>query len=175
LHRYIGHHVEHGSLADRNKTVAEVASKLFGASITEQDIIGETLERVTDPLKDVAAVQVDLAGAVARTQPRGQILMRFGLIRSIWVELNLGIELPDNEPPRRAKPMTIQTARKNWPKTLVVKLRQHDWRYSSFLWLPMKSEHHKGDRHSPSSYTSSSAVREKCSPRSKRRVFVMSR
>lgn len=33
-----------GSLADRNKTVAEVASKLFGARISEQDIIGETLE-----------------------------------------------------------------------------------------------------------------------------------
>jgi hypothetical protein len=29
---------------------------------------------------------------------------------SIWVELNLGIELPDNEPPSRAKPMTIQAA-----------------------------------------------------------------
>lgn len=39
-----------GSLANRNKTVAEVASKLFGADISEHDIIGETLERVTDPL-----------------------------------------------------------------------------------------------------------------------------
>jgi superfamily II DNA/RNA helicase len=100
-----------GSLADRNKTVAEVASKLFGASITEQDIIGETLERVTDPLKDVAAVQADLAGAVARTQ---FAWVDFDAFRvdplSIWVELSLGIELPDNEPPRRAKPMTIQAA-----------------------------------------------------------------
>ena len=100
-----------GSLADRNKTVAEVASKLFGASITEQDIIGETLERVTDPLKDVAAVQVDLAGAVARTQFAWADFDAFRIDPlSIWVELNLGIELPDNEPPRRAKPMTIQTA-----------------------------------------------------------------
>ncbi|MDV3241873.1 MAG: DEAD/DEAH box helicase, partial [Methylocaldum sp.] len=29
---------------------------------------------------------------------------------AIWVELNLGIELPDDEPPRRAKPMTLQAA-----------------------------------------------------------------
>ncbi len=100
-----------GSLADRNKTVAEVASKLFGASITEQDIIGETLERVTDPLKDVAAVQADLAGAVARTQFTWENFDAFRVDPlSIWVELNLGIELPDNEPPRRAKPMTIQVA-----------------------------------------------------------------
>lgn len=98
-------------LADRNKTVAEVASKLFGASITEQDIIGETLERVTDPLKDVAAVQADLAGAVARTQFAWADFDAFRVDPlSIWVELNLGIELPDNEPPRRAKPMTIQAA-----------------------------------------------------------------
>lgn len=100
-----------GNLADRNKTVADVASKLFGASITEQDIIGETLERVTDPLKDVVAVQADLAEAVARTQFKWA---NFDAFRadplSIWVELNLGIELPENEPPRRAKPMTIQAA-----------------------------------------------------------------
>ena len=100
-----------GSLADRNKTVADVASKLFGARISEQDIIGETLERVTDPLKDVAAVQADLAGAVSRAQ---FTWVDFDAFRvdplSIWVELNLGIELPDNEPPRRAKPMTIQGA-----------------------------------------------------------------
>lgn len=100
-----------GSLADRNKTVAEVASKLFGTRITEQDIIGETLERVTDPLKNVAAVQADLAGAVARTQFAWADFDAFRVDPlSIWVELNLGIELPDNEPPRRAKPMTIQAA-----------------------------------------------------------------
>ena len=100
-----------GNLADRNKTVAEVASKLFGARITEQDIIGETLERVTDPLKDVAAVQVDLASAVARNQFAWADFDTFRVDPlAIWVELNLGIELPDNEPPRRAKPMTIDAA-----------------------------------------------------------------
>lgn len=100
-----------GSLVDRNKTVAEVASKLFGTSISEQDIIGETLERVTDPLKDVTAVQANLAGAVARTQFTWADFDAFRVDPlSIWVELNLGIELPDNEPPRRAKPMTIQAA-----------------------------------------------------------------
>ncbi|WON72909.1 DEAD/DEAH box helicase [Nitrosospira sp. Is2] len=100
-----------GNLADRNKTVAEVATKLFGARISEQDIIGETLERVTDPLKDVAAVQPDLGTAVARPEFTWANFDAFRIDPlSIWVELNLGIELPDNEPPRRAKPMTIQAA-----------------------------------------------------------------
>ena len=100
-----------GSLADRNKTVAEVASKLFGTNISEHDVIGETLERVTDPLKDVAAVQASLAEAVTRTRFEWDSFAAFQADPlAIWVELNLGIELPDNEPPRRAKPMTIQAA-----------------------------------------------------------------
>jgi superfamily II DNA/RNA helicase len=100
-----------GSLADRNKTVAEVASKLFGTRLGEQDVIGETLERVTDPLKDVAAIQSNLATALARSEFSWADFDAFRVDPlSIWVELNLGIELPDNEPPRRAKPMTIQAA-----------------------------------------------------------------
>ena len=100
-----------GSLTDRNKTVAEVASKLFGTYISEQDIIGETLERVTDPSMDVAAVQASLAEAVTRTLFEWNDFKAFQVDPlAIWVELNLGIELPSNEPPRRAKPMTIQAA-----------------------------------------------------------------
>lgn len=100
-----------GNLTDRNKTIADVATKLFGTRISEQDIIGETLERVTDPLKDVASVQADLAAAVARTEFSWADFDAFRVDPlSIWVELNLGIELSDNEPPRRAKPMTIQLA-----------------------------------------------------------------
>lgn len=100
-----------GSLADRNRTVAEVASKLFGARISEQDVIGETLERVTDPLKDVVAVQPELGAAVARPEFSWADFDAFRIDPlAIWVELNLGIELPDNEPPRRAKPITIQAA-----------------------------------------------------------------
>lgn len=100
-----------GSLEDRNKTVAEVASKLFGARLSVQDIIGETLERVTDPLKDVSAIQMNLAAAVMQSEFSWANFDAFrGDPLAIWVELNLGIELPENEPPRRAKPMTIQAA-----------------------------------------------------------------
>lgn len=100
-----------GSLVDRNKTVAEVASKLFGAGLTEHDVIGETLERVTDPLKDVAAIQSQLLSAIERTEFQWADFNAFQADPlAIWVELNLGIELPDNEPPRRAKPMKLHTA-----------------------------------------------------------------
>lgn len=100
-----------GSLEDRNKTVADVASKLFGANITELDIIGETLDRVTDPFKDISAVRSELADAVTRSQFIWKDYEAFQTDPlSIWVELSLGIEIPDDEPPRRAKPVTLQNA-----------------------------------------------------------------
>lgn len=100
-----------GSLADQKKTVAEVASKLFGIAIGEQDVIGETLERVTAHWLNISAVRSDLANVVSCPSFKWVDFDAFQIDPlSIWVELNLGIELSDNEPPRRAKPITIQAA-----------------------------------------------------------------
>ena len=100
-----------GSQADRNRVVADVASKLFGTRISEHDVIGETLERVTNPLKDVNAIRTELPAAIARDQ---DTWADFDAFRNdplaIWVELNLGIELPADEPPRRARPMMLEEA-----------------------------------------------------------------
>ena len=100
-----------GTQADRNKTVAAVASKLFGTLITEHDVIGETLERVTNQTKNVDAVKPYLKASL------GQKIYSWKNYESfkddplaIWVELTLGIELSSDEPPRRAKPMTLKDA-----------------------------------------------------------------
>jgi len=100
-----------GKQADRNRTVSEVASRLFGTTITENDVIGETLERVTDPLKDVAAIAAELPAAIQRDCHQWSDFDAFRRDPlAVWVELNLGIELPDNEAPRRARPITLQDA-----------------------------------------------------------------
>lgn len=100
-----------GSQTDRNRVVADVASKLFGTQLSEHDVIGETLERVTNPLKDINAIRTELPAAVTRKQ---DIWADFDAFcndpLSIWVELNLGIELPADEPPRRARPMMLEEA-----------------------------------------------------------------
>ena len=100
-----------GTQADRNQTVANVASLLFGASITENDVIGETLERVTNPSKDIHAVKPFLKSALLQ---ESQGWPDFAFFRddplAVWVELNLGIELPADEAPRRAKPITLKDA-----------------------------------------------------------------
>jgi Lhr-like helicase len=100
-----------GTQADRNKTVAEVASKLFGTSITEHDVIGETLDRVTNAAKNVDAVKPYLKAALSQSQFSWTNYEAFqDDPLAIWVELNLGIELPAHEAPRRAKPMTVKDA-----------------------------------------------------------------
>ena len=100
-----------GKQADRNKVVASVASKLFGTSITENDVIGETLERVTNQSKDVASVRSQLKAEITKGDFQWSSFTEFqNSPLAIWVELNLGIELPQNEPPRRAKPKTLAEA-----------------------------------------------------------------
>lgn len=100
-----------GTQSDRNKTVAEVSSKLFGTAISEHDVIGETLERVTDPSQDVAAVRPQLHASLLREQFTWPDFNAFRIDPlAIWVELNLGIELVDQEAPRRANPVTLLAA-----------------------------------------------------------------
>lgn len=102
-----------GTIEDRQRTVANVASKLFGATITEHAIIGETLERVTDSSLDLAAVKPQLAACVTRAK---HIWKTFEEFRrdplAVWVELNLGIELGGLSKPARAKPRTLSDAAK---------------------------------------------------------------
>src|SRR5262249_24978640 len=59
-----------GSIEDKNRVVARVASKLFATSIPESNVIVETLERVTDSAQDAGSVVPRLASAIdARVAP----------------------------------------------------------------------------------------------------------
>ncbi len=100
-----------GKQADRNRVVASVASKLFGATVTEHDVIGETLERVTDPSKGIDAVKPLLRDEIQEADFAWHSFEEFRVSPlAIWVELNLGIEISAGEPPKRAKPKTVESA-----------------------------------------------------------------
>lgn len=101
-----------GTIEDQKQTVATVASRLFGASITANDVIGETLERVTDAARDVASICSELAKAVMSPSLSWSSFSEFQKDPlAIWVELTLGIELPkDGSSPYRAKPKTVSEA-----------------------------------------------------------------
>lgn len=100
-----------GKQVDRNRVVADVAAKLFGTNITEHDVIGETLERVTTPSKGVDSIRPLLKDEIRRPGFTWKSFEDFkDSPLAIWVELNLGIEIPDDEPPKRAKPKTLDCA-----------------------------------------------------------------
>ena len=106
-----------GTAKERNATVAEVASKLFGTAIPSEHIVTETLQRCTDgdlpsAVELKRALQADLSPAATRTWTAAD-LREHPLAR--WVELELGLEREDglaNGKWVRCKPHTLQQASK---------------------------------------------------------------
>ncbi|MGY6278174.1 DEAD/DEAH box helicase [Methylomonas sp. MgM2] len=102
-----------GSVSDQMQTVADVSSKLFGTPISPNDIIRETLERVTDASKDVSSVKGQLSDRLTDSDFSWSTFDAFRQDPlAIWVELNLGIELPKDGEPHRAKPISLSEASK---------------------------------------------------------------
>ncbi len=102
-----------GTTEDQQNTVAKVASKLFGATITAHEVIGETLERVTDCSLDLPAIIPLLKGRILN---RPYSWPDYGAFQqdplAVWVELTLGIDLKELAKPKRAKPITLSDASK---------------------------------------------------------------
>ena len=100
-----------GSIEDQQQTVAGVASKIFGTTITSHEIIGETLERVTDPHLGKAAVKPKLAERIHTVPFEWKDFSAFQKDPlSVWVELSLGIDMSDLSKPRRARPLSLSEA-----------------------------------------------------------------
>ncbi|WP_221028907.1 DEAD/DEAH box helicase [Actomonas aquatica] len=100
-----------GSQQDRKRTVAEVASKLFGQNIPPENVIGETLERVTNPKLGLDAIKPLLKASLSRKEfawPTFQAFRDDPV--SVWVELKLGIHFPSEGSPERAKPISLTDA-----------------------------------------------------------------
>lgn len=100
-----------GTTEDQQKTVAKVASKLFGTTITSHEVIGETLERVTDSTLDLAAVVPHLKERIRNTPFAWTDYSSFQHDPlAVWVELTLGIDMHELDKPKRAKPITLSEA-----------------------------------------------------------------
>jgi hypothetical protein len=99
-----------GTEMERNATVARVATRLFGTSIPDRNVITETLRRTTPDAQTEKTVAPKLATAVLAGVPEG---LSFDELAkhpvSVWVELTLGLTYESNKP-RRAKPKTLKQA-----------------------------------------------------------------
>ena len=101
-----------GSIGDRNRVVAGVASKLFGSEIAESNVIGETLERITVSTATADSVRPRLGEAVDAGVPPDISDAEFREHPlAVWVETRLGISFSeDDQRWVRAKPMTVTEA-----------------------------------------------------------------
>ena len=101
-----------GSIGDRNRVVAGVASKLFGSEITESNVIVETLERITDSTVTADSVRPHLGEAIDAGIPPDISDAEFREhALAVWVETRLGISFSeDDQRWVRAKPMTVTEA-----------------------------------------------------------------
>ena len=83
-----------GTLADQRAVVAQVASRLFGADITPDRVIGETLKRATlpEPGNDTAA----LTARLQQPPPESFETLQADPLAS-WVESNFGLRWDDTE------------------------------------------------------------------------------
>lgn len=100
-----------GSREDRQKVVAEVAGTLFGCSVSPANVIGETLERVTNRSLSLDAVKPELAARLARGTSGWPSSAAFASDPlAVWVELTLGLELQEGGRPQRARPRSLTEA-----------------------------------------------------------------
>lgn len=99
-----------GTQMERNAVVAGVASRLFGTTIPDRNVITETLRRTTPETETLETVRGRLAAAIRDGVPRdlGFDAMAAHPV-SVWVELTLGLTYEDDKP-RRARPLTIRQA-----------------------------------------------------------------
>ena len=101
-----------GSVLHKNEVVSDVASKLFGTTIAANNVITETLERITDSSATADSVQPRLGAAIDNGTPRDipdSALREHPL--AVWVETRLGITFSEvDQRWVRAKPKTMTEA-----------------------------------------------------------------
>ena len=101
-----------GSLEDKSRVVARVASKLFATRIAESNVVVETLERITASTVTADSVKPRLGGAIDSGIPRdiSDAALREHPL-AVWVETRLGISFSEvDQRWVRAKPMTVTEA-----------------------------------------------------------------
>lgn len=101
-----------GSIDDKSRVVARVASKLFSVPIPESNIIVETLERITDSTASSNSVTAALGSAIDAGIPSSMTNADLAMHPlSVWVETRLGVTFSQvDQRWVRARPMTVSEA-----------------------------------------------------------------
>ena len=118
-------------------TVETAASKLFGVNITSEEVIGETLRRVTDETSNdwdvLNALSEDIKTDRFRWRDTNYDYTQFRKDpMAIWAELTLGIDM-SNDRPERARPLTLEEASKRLHESTGASVKRCEEALSDFL------------------------------------------
>jgi ATP-dependent helicase YprA (DUF1998 family) len=98
-----------GQAGEQRRAVAEVATTLFGVQVQADQVIGETLERITDP----TASALDALRKRVQDPATPEEFSPFTTDRlAAWIEETFGLEpgTPADKPQRRRRPLTLPKA-----------------------------------------------------------------
>ncbi len=102
-----------GSAEDRNRAVAHVASRLFGATVRPENVITETLRRMTEDTASTDAASLAAAIAAGVPEDASYADLRFHPVAA-WAEATLGLQRQDDQPNgkwvRTNRPKTVAEA-----------------------------------------------------------------
>lgn len=101
-----------GEAATEKGVVAATASRLFGSSVSAENVISETLERVTRDDLDLRGIQAALALRCGKPAEWSDLAQFASDPLAVWVELNMGVVMNGAQPLRRAPPDTLTSAAK---------------------------------------------------------------
>lgn len=123
-----------GTAEDQKRTVAAVASKLFGANIEETDVVDETLQRATDPSIGLDTIKGSLSARISAGSQSWPDLDAFRKDPlAVWTELTLGLDMKDQSAPRRARPLSLSTAAEKLATDAKVRISEARAALESFL------------------------------------------
>ncbi len=121
-----------GSDANRAKTVADVASRLFGATIGPESVIDESLQRATDDRLKLDEIRSELAAVLTSDLPTkltDEALKTHPL--AVWTELAIGLE--DAQELKRKKPIPFEDAVRLLAKDSGVEIGSCRQKFENFL------------------------------------------
>jgi superfamily II DNA/RNA helicase/very-short-patch-repair endonuclease len=102
-----------GNVEERNRAVARVASRLFGAAVRPENVVTETLRRVTDGAAPTDAGSLAAAIAAGVPEAADYRALRVHPVAA-WAETTLGLQQQDDKPDgkwvRTSRPKTLAEA-----------------------------------------------------------------
>jgi hypothetical protein len=132
-----------GDDAQRAVVVAAVASRLFATPISTDAVIGESLERATDPTLKPATLGATLVAAINDDLPANlddQALYRHPL--AVWCELEIG--LSDGQRLTRRQPRRLADAAKRLSEQTGCDQARCCSQLEAFLMLASRPAHERG-------------------------------